>query len=158
MKNFCLCWNFSSFSNSYIKQKQLNLFIHHSNTRLGDKNRIFVVVESCSILYSRKIVCLQVDWFTGYNGIMVEHSWSRALWNIGVYLKFLSSVNCQTTIAFRTILSLHFHHLWFRHILHHIFPSHMWVRHNVRNVGLLYFGFPFPVGPPSNYRSFQAYF
>ena len=31
------------------------------------------VVEPLSILYSSKIVCLQVDWFTRYNGIMIEH-------------------------------------------------------------------------------------
>ena len=50
-----------------------NLFIHHSNTRGGDKNTGFVVVESRSIFYSSKIVYLQIDWFTGYNGIMIEH-------------------------------------------------------------------------------------
>ena len=33
----------------------------------------FLVVESCSILYSSKIVYLKVDWFTGYNGIRIEH-------------------------------------------------------------------------------------
>ena len=39
----------------------------------GRQNTVFVVIESRSILYSGKIVCLQVDWFTGYNGIMIEH-------------------------------------------------------------------------------------
>ena len=33
----------------------------------------FVVVEARSILYSSKIVYLQVDWFTRYNGIIIEH-------------------------------------------------------------------------------------
>ena len=33
----------------------------------------FVVVDSSSILYSSKIVYVQVDWFTGCNGIMIEH-------------------------------------------------------------------------------------
>ena len=37
------------------------------------KTQFFVVVESRSILYSSKIVCLQVYWFTGYNGVMIEH-------------------------------------------------------------------------------------
>ena len=32
------------FFNSYVKLEQLNLFIHHSNTRGGDKNTVFVVV------------------------------------------------------------------------------------------------------------------
>ena len=58
------------------------------------------------------IVCLQVDWFTGYNGIIIEHLKSGALWNIEVHLKLLFSVNCQATIASRVIFSLHFHHLW----------------------------------------------
>ena len=35
--------------------------------------QFFAVVESRSILYSSKIVCLQADWFTGYNGIMTEY-------------------------------------------------------------------------------------
>ena len=40
----------------------------------GDiKNTVFVVTESRSIFYSSKIVYLQIDWFTGYNGIMTEH-------------------------------------------------------------------------------------
>ena len=38
----------------------------------GDKNTVFAVVESHSILYSSKIVYLIVDWFTGYSGIMNE--------------------------------------------------------------------------------------
>ena len=33
---------------------------------------VALVVESRSILYSSKIVCLQVDWFTVYNRIMIE--------------------------------------------------------------------------------------
>ena len=39
----------------------------------GDKNKVFVVVASCSILYCSKIVYLQIDWFTGYNDIIIEH-------------------------------------------------------------------------------------
>ena len=31
------------------------------------------VLDSCSILYSSKIGFLQIDWFTGYKGIMIEH-------------------------------------------------------------------------------------
>ena len=46
--------------------------IHHSNTR-GEKRFFVVVVVSLSILDSSKIVYLQVDWFTGYNGIMITH-------------------------------------------------------------------------------------
>ena len=96
------------------------------------QNTAFVVVESRSILYSIKIVCLQVDWLTGYNGIMIEHLRSGALWNI--------------------LLRLHFHQLWVFRTVHHIVPPHMWVHHTVRNVGPPYLGFPFPVGPPPSYR------
>ena len=34
---------------------------------------MFLVVESRSTLYSSKIVYLEVDWLTGYNGIKIEH-------------------------------------------------------------------------------------
>ena len=37
------------------------------------ENKVFVVVESHSILYSSKIVYLQIDWFTEYNKIMIVH-------------------------------------------------------------------------------------
>ena len=47
--------------------------MHHSNTREEDKNIVFAVPKSHSILYSSKSVYLQVDWFTGYNRIMIEH-------------------------------------------------------------------------------------
>ena len=118
---------------------------------------LLLIVESRLILYSSKIVCLLVDWFTGYNGIMIEHLWSGALWNIGVHLKLLFSVNCQTTISFKVILSLHFHHLWVCHIVHHIVPPQMRVFHTVRNVGQPHSGFSFPVGPPPSYCSLQSY-
>ena len=125
---------------------------------MGRQNTDFVVVESHSILYSSKIVCWQVDWFTGYNGIMIEHLWSGAIWNIGVHLKLLFSVNCQATIAFRAIRSLHY--LWVCHTVHDIVPPQMWVHHIVRNMGPPHLGFPFLVGsPPSSLcnRSFQSY-
>ena len=48
--------------------------MHHSNTRRGYKNTFFVAVESCSILYSSKIIFVQIDWFIGYNRVMVEYS------------------------------------------------------------------------------------
>ena len=38
----------SLFSISFVKRKKLDSFIHHSNTRGGDENASFVVVESCS--------------------------------------------------------------------------------------------------------------
>ena len=33
----------------------------------------FLIVVKVAILYSGKNVYLQVDWFIGYNGIMIEH-------------------------------------------------------------------------------------
>ena len=74
-----------------------------------------------------------------------------------MHLKLLFSVNCQTTIAFRAIVSLHLHHLWVCHKVHHIVSPLMWVRATVRNVGPPYLGFPFPVGLSSFYRSLQGY-
>ena len=47
--------------------------MHHANTRGVDKNTVFLVVDSRSILYFSNIVYLQVDWFSGYNWIMIEH-------------------------------------------------------------------------------------
>ena len=35
--------------------------------------QFLVVVEPRSILYSSKTVYLQLDWFPGYNEIMIEH-------------------------------------------------------------------------------------
>ena len=73
---------------------------------------------------------------------------------------FKTLILCQTTIAFRAIRSLHFHHLWVCYTVHHIVPPHMWVRHTVRNVDPLHLRFPFPVGSsPSSLcnRSFQSY-
>ena len=62
------------FSHSFVNRKELNLFIHHSFLDgVKSKTRFFVVVESRSVLYSSNIVYLQVDWFTGYNEIMIEH-------------------------------------------------------------------------------------
>lgn len=49
------------------------LFVHHPNTREGEKNTLFVEVKSRSILYSSKIVYSQTDWFTEYDKIMIEH-------------------------------------------------------------------------------------
>ena len=77
-------------------------------------------------------------------------------------LKPLFSVNCQSqaTIAYGGDHSLHFHHLWVRHIVNYIIPSHMWVRHTVRNVGPPHLGFSFLVGRPPSFlcnRSFQSY-
>ena len=69
-----LVHSFLLFSNSFVNRKQLNLFIHHSfSDEVKSKTPFLVVVESWSILYSSKIVYLQVDWFTGYNEIMIEH-------------------------------------------------------------------------------------
>ena len=139
----------------YNSTSNENNFIYSSRKhQRGRRNTVFVVVESHSILYSRKIVCLQVDLFTRYNGIIIEHLRSGA--NIGVHLKLLFFVNYQTTIAFRTILSLHFHHFWVCHTAHHIVPPHMWARHIVRNVGPPHLGFHFSIGPPT-YHSLQGY-
>ena len=50
-----------------------NLFIHHSfSAGVKSKTQVLVVVESRSILYSSNIVYLQLDWFTRYDGIMIE--------------------------------------------------------------------------------------
>ena len=64
-----------SFSNLFVNRKQLNWFIHHSfSDVVKSKTQIFVVVvESRSILYSSKLIYLQVDWFIGYKGNMIEH-------------------------------------------------------------------------------------
>ena len=48
-------------------------FLIQKCKHFSDKNTVFVVAESRSIFYSSKIVYLQIDWFTGYNGIMTEH-------------------------------------------------------------------------------------
>ena len=50
----------------------MTYFINHSNTRREDKD-IFAVAESRSILYSNYIFYLQIDMFTEYNGIAIEH-------------------------------------------------------------------------------------
>ena len=45
------------------------------SSRGGDKNAVFIVVESrfqSRILYSNNIVYLQIDWFIGYHGIVIE--------------------------------------------------------------------------------------
>lgn len=47
--------------------KKKKLFVHHPNTREGEKNSLFV-----EILYSSKIVYFQTDWFTEYDKIMIE--------------------------------------------------------------------------------------
>ena len=50
------------FSNSTSNE---NNFIYSSRKhQRGRQNTVFVVVESHSILYSSKNICLQVDWFT----------------------------------------------------------------------------------------------
>ena len=54
------------FPNSCVKKNKL--FVHHPNTREGEKNSLFV-----EILYSSKIVYFQTDWFTEYDKIMIEH-------------------------------------------------------------------------------------
>ena len=112
----------TNYQNYFLILRQTEIiYLFITQTPEGETT-VFVVVESRSILYSSKIVCLLVDWFTGYNGIMTEHLRNGALWNIGVHLKLWFSVNCQTTIAFRAILSLHFHQLWVCHTVHHIVP------------------------------------
>ena len=57
---------------SSIENNFIYLFITPSQTGLNQK-QFYVVVESRSILYCSKIVWLQADWFTEYNGIMTEH-------------------------------------------------------------------------------------
>ena len=56
---------------SSIKNNLIYLFITPSQMGLNQK-QFFVLVESHSILYPSKIVSLQVDWFTGYNGNMTD--------------------------------------------------------------------------------------
>ena len=64
---YCYFLISSSIKNNFI-------FIHHFFPEgIKSKAQFFVVGESRSILYSSRIVCLRVDWFTGYNGIMIEH-------------------------------------------------------------------------------------
>ena len=58
----------------FLSLTKIISFIYSSLKRQrGDKNTVFVADESPSILYSSKIVYLQVDWFTGYDRIMIEH-------------------------------------------------------------------------------------
>ena len=52
------------------------------------------------------------------------------------FKKLLFSVNSRTTVAFRAIRSLHFHHLHVHHTVKYIIPLHMWVHDKVRNVSL----------------------
>ena len=40
---------------------------------------------------------------------------------MGVYLQLLFFINCRTTIAFRAIHSLYFHHLWVRNTVDTLF-------------------------------------
>ena len=77
-----------------------------------------------------------------------------------VLIKLLFSIKCLTTVVYRAIRNLNFHHLWVRHAVNYIIFFHMWVRHTVKNVGLPHLGFHFAVGlPPSSLcnRSFQSY-
>ena len=144
------------FSNSFVNSY---LFITPSQTGLNQKHSFLVVVELRSIFYSSKIVCLPVDWFTEYYGIMIEHYRSWTLWIVGRLLKLLFSVNCQTTVAYRVDHSLYFHQMWVPHTANYITPFHIWVGQTVRNVGLPHLGFSFPVGPPPFFicnRSFRS--
>ena len=69
--------NISRINNHYflIPASNENNFIYLLITQIpeGEIKTDFVVVESRSIFCSSKIVYLQIDWFTGYNGIMTEH-------------------------------------------------------------------------------------
>ena len=56
-----------------MKSNLIYLFITPSQTGVKSKIQFCVVNKPRSILYSNKIVYLQVYWFTGYNGIMIEH-------------------------------------------------------------------------------------
>ena len=51
------------------------IYLFFTQTPEGKIKTVFVVAEARLILYSIKIVYLQVDRFTGYNGIMIEHHW-----------------------------------------------------------------------------------
>ena len=42
---------------------------------MGEKNTVFAVAWSHSILHCDVIFYFQVDWFTGYSEIMTEHYW-----------------------------------------------------------------------------------
>ena len=55
------------------------IYLFITQTPDGEIKHSFLVVQSRSILYFRKIVSVQVDWFTGYNRIMIEHLRSGAL-------------------------------------------------------------------------------
>ena len=113
--------------------------------------------ESRFIFYSSKTVYFYVDWFTGYNRIM---HWALTELNAMNSWSTLFSGNCQTSVAFSAIHSLHFYHLWLRNTVKYIIPPHMWDRHTVRNVDPPHWGFPFPVGllPSSLCNcSFQSY-
>ena len=57
--------------------------------------------------------------------------------------KLLFFINCQTTLAYRAVRSLHFHYLRVRHTVNYIIAPHVWVRHTVRNVGPQHLEFSF---------------
>ena len=99
--------------------------------------RYFMGVQSCSLLLVlAKLFIYKFDSFTGYKRIMIEPmNWDEQRWThelLGVLLKLLFSINCQTTRACRAICSLHFHHLWVCHTVNYMISPHMWVRHTVR--------------------------
>ena len=99
-----------------------NYLIYFLITRLhnrqGDKNTVFVVVESRSILYYRKTFsCVWVT-TTEKQNMMESFCW-----------RFLS-VSCSC-LSFAP----HFFHLQVHYAVNYTIPSHMWVHHSVRNVG-----------------------
>ena len=146
------CFNASLSRYFLIPTSNENNFIYSSlKHQRGRQNSIFVVAGLRSILYSSKIFVYKLT------GLLNKADYDWALWNIGVRLKLLAPINCQTTIVFRAIFSLHFHHLWACHTVHHIIQPHMSVCHTVRNVGLPHLGFLFPVGLPPSYRNLQGY-
>ena len=49
---------------------------------------MFLVVESRSTLYSSKIVYLEVDWLTGYNGIKINELTDLNTMIVGVLFNF----------------------------------------------------------------------
>ena len=56
-----------------IENNLIYLFITSSQTGLYKKTQFFLVVGSRSIFYYSKIVYLQIDCFTVYDRILIEH-------------------------------------------------------------------------------------
>ena len=65
--------NFGNYYFLILRQTKITFFIYLSIKNEGGRYKYsFAVVESRSILYSSKTFDLQVGWFSGYSGVVIE--------------------------------------------------------------------------------------